>query len=207
ELYYQHYHMVGVLFAKISNFAEFRIKQERTDHGFGCQRLLNEIIAEFDKLLDKQHFQAIEKIKTVGASYMCVVGLIPEYQIGMNIHASEVKYMTVLAEFFFAMLGRLQDINRRSENSFKMHGGMNSGPVVAGVIGSRKPHYDIWGNTVNVASRMETNSKPNCCLVTAEVHELLRDNFEFEGPVRKTIKGKGTMETYFMLGSKGKKGG
>lgn len=73
--------MVGVLFARISNFAEFRIKQERADLGFDCLQFLNEIIAEFDKLLDWDHFQAIEKIKTMGAAYMCVVGLIPEYQI------------------------------------------------------------------------------------------------------------------------------
>ncbi|XP_022648583.1 Ca(2+)/calmodulin-responsive adenylate cyclase-like isoform X3 [Varroa destructor] len=202
DLYYKDYHMVGVLFARISNFAEFRIKQERADLGFDCLQFLNEIIAEFDKLLDWDHFQAIEKIKTMGAAYMCVVGLIPEYQIEVNDHRSEVEYMTILGDFFFMMLQRLQEINRRSAKSFRLQAGIHCGPVVAGVIGSRKPHYDIWGNTVNVASRMETNSRSESCLVTADVYKLLSDNFKFEGPYRKIVKGKGSMETYYLVAAK-----
>lgn len=110
--------------------------------------------------------------------------------------------MTILGEFFFAMLQRLQEINRTSAKSFHLQAGIHCGPVVAGVIGSRKPHYDIWGNTVNVAARMETNSRINSCLVTADVFQLLCDRFKFEGPHKKAVKGKGNMETYYMLASK-----
>lgn len=110
--------------------------------------------------------------------------------------------MTILGDFFFMMLQRLQEINRRSAKSFRLQAGIHCGPVVAGVIGSRKPHYDIWGNTVNVASRMETNSRSESCLVTADVYKLLSDNFKFEGPYRKIVKGKGSMETYYLVAAK-----
>lgn len=110
--------------------------------------------------------------------------------------------MVALASLFFSMHSRLDAINRRTDNDFKMHGGLNIGPVVAGVVGTRKPHYDIWGNTVNVASRMETNSRDGVCLVTEDVHRILKNYFDFDGPHRKNIKGKGEMNTYFMLAKK-----
>ncbi|GIX69469.1 hypothetical protein CEXT_462051 [Caerostris extrusa] len=121
------YSKVGVVFASIPNFHEFYMELDGNNQGMECLRLLNEIIADFDELLDDERFKAIDKIKTVGSTYMAAIGLMPEYRIIDDNHSSAVEYMS-----------------------------LNIGPVVAGVIGASKPQYDIWGNTVNVASRMDS---------------------------------------------------
>ncbi|OQR79471.1 Ca(2+)/calmodulin-responsive adenylate cyclase-like [Tropilaelaps mercedesae] len=198
ELYHQYYARVGVMFASIPNFAEFYMELDGNQQGVECLRLLNEIIVEFDQLLDEDKFQSVDKIKTIGATYMCAVGLMPEYRI-MDTVDSASTYLAILADLFFAMKERLRDINENSYNNFLLRVGINLGPVVAGVIGARKPQYDIWGNTVNVASRMESTGKADHCQITEDVYQLLKDQYRFQCRGTVKVKGKGDMTTYFLL--------
>ena len=95
---------------------------------------------------------------------MAAVGLIPEYKILDDVEdggMSAIHYLAQLVEYVFGMRDKLANINENSYNNFTLRVGMNVGPVVAGVIGARKPQYDIWGNTVNVASRMDGTGMPN----------------------------------------------
>jgi len=110
----------------------------------------------------EDRFRSIDKIKTVGSTYMAAIGLMPEMRIGDDDgDATASFYLATLVEFVFAMKEKLLCINENSYNNFTIRVGMNIGPVVAGVIGARKPQYDIWGNTVNVASRMDSTGLPN----------------------------------------------
>ncbi|XP_028968306.1 Ca(2+)/calmodulin-responsive adenylate cyclase [Galendromus occidentalis] len=197
ELYHQYYKVAGVMFASIPNYADFYMELDGNRLGMECLRLLNEIIAEFDLLLDDDRFICVEKIKTIGSTFMCAVGLKPEYQIQGNT-SSAASHMAILAELYFAMEERLKDINDNSYNTFMLRVGINIGPVVAGVIGARKPQYDIWGNTVNVASRMESTGKLKNCQVTEDVYQLLKDQYDFECRGEIEVKGKGKMKTYFL---------
>ncbi|XP_077515230.1 adenylate cyclase type 1-like isoform X2 [Amblyomma americanum] len=202
ELYHQSYSRVGVMFASIPNFHEFYMELDGNNQGVECLRLLNEIIAEFDQLLDGEQFRAIDKIKTTGSTYMAAIGLMPDARIGDD-HESAASYMGIMAELVFTMKDCLADINENSYNNFMLRVGLNIGPVVAGVIGARKPQYDIWGNTVNVASRMDSTGLPNHTQVTEEVYQLLRDGpyvFQCRGKVK--VKGKGEMTTYFLVDRK-----
>ncbi|KAG6442680.1 hypothetical protein O3G_MSEX002453 [Manduca sexta] len=197
DLYHQSYQRVGVVFASITNYHEFYMELDGNNQGMECLRLLNEIIADFDELLGEDRFSAIDKIKTVGSTYMAAVGLIPDKK--MSDEPSTRKHMATLVEFVFAMRDKLKDINDNSYNNFMLRVGINVGPVVAGVIGARKPQYDIWGNTVNVASRMDSTGLPNHTQVTEEVYQVLKDmpyQFVCRGKVK--VKGKGEMTTYFL---------
>ncbi|XP_053624993.1 Ca(2+)/calmodulin-responsive adenylate cyclase isoform X5 [Plodia interpunctella] len=197
ELYHQSYQRVGVVFASITNYHEFYMELDGNNQGMECLRLLNEIIADFDELLGEDRFSAIDKIKTVGSTYMAAAGLIPDKKMADD--ASARKHMATLVEFVFAMRDKLKDINDNSYNNFMLRVGINVGPVVAGVIGARKPQYDIWGNTVNVASRMDSTGLPNHTQVTEEVYQVLKDmpyQFVCRGKVK--VKGKGEMTTYFL---------
>ncbi|KAG8185405.1 hypothetical protein JTE90_018626 [Oedothorax gibbosus] len=202
ELYNQSYSKVGVVFASIPNFHEFYMELDGNNQGMECLRLLNEIIADFDELLDDPKFRAIDKIKTVGSTYMAAIGLMPEYRIIDDNYASAVEYMSILAEMVFAFKDKLADINENSYNNFFLRVGLNIGPVVAGVIGASKPQYDIWGNTVNVASRMDSTGLPNHIQVTEDVYMLLRDGYVFQCRGIVKVKGKGDMTTYFLLRKK-----
>lgn len=148
ELYHQSYAKVGVIFCSVPNFHEFYTELDGSNHGVECLRLLNEIIADFDELLCQERFRGIDKIKTVGSTYMAAIGLIPDYKIVTSDANSGRRHMTAMIEFVKAMRLTLENINENSYNNFMLRVGVNVGPVVAGVIGARKPQYDIWGNTV-----------------------------------------------------------
>lgn len=200
DLYHQSYAKVGVMFASITNFHEFYIELDGNNQGVECLRLLNEIIADFDELLDDERFKSIDKIKTVGSTYMAAVGLMPESRIDEEDEASGGSHLSVLVELVFAMRERLVNINENSYNNFMLRVGINIGPVVAGVIGARKPQYDIWGNTVNVASRMDSTGLPNHTQVTEEVFQVLKNYpYEFQCRGKVKVKGKGEMTTYFLI--------
>ncbi|EJY58001.1 AAEL017420-PA, partial [Aedes aegypti] len=199
DLYHQSYSKVGVIFASVPNFHEFYTELDGSNQGVECLRLLNEIIADFDELLCEERFQSIDKIKTVGSTYMAAVGLIPEFKMLPSDHGSTRKLMTALIDFVKAMRVTLKNINENSYNNFMLRVGVNVGPVVAGVIGARKPQYDIWGNTVNVASRMDSTGIPGYTQVTQEVIDSLQgSHFEFRCRGQIKVKGKGDMVTYFL---------
>ncbi|XP_065083332.1 Ca(2+)/calmodulin-responsive adenylate cyclase isoform X2 [Ochlerotatus camptorhynchus] len=199
DLYHQSYSKVGVIFASVPNFHEFYTELDGSNQGVECLRLLNEIIADFDELLCEERFQAMDKIKTVGSTYMAAVGLIPEFKMLPNDQSSTRKLMTALIDFVKAMRVTLKNINENSYNNFMLRVGVNVGPVVAGVIGARKPQYDIWGNTVNVASRMDSTGIPGYTQVTQEVIDSLQgSHFEFRCRGQIKVKGKGDMVTYFL---------
>jgi len=204
ELYSQSYTRVGVIFASITNFHEFYTELDGNNQGVECIRLLNEIIADFDELLGDERFRAIDKIKTIGSTYMAAIGLIPELRIQDESDdggASAMTAITELAEYIFGMREKLTNLNEHSYNNFMLRVGMNVGPVVAGVIGARKPQYDIWGNTVNVASRMDSTGLPNHTQVTEDIYEILKTSpYEFQCRGKVKVKGKGDMTTYFLTG-------
>merc|ERR550532_5494 len=204
ELYSQSYTRVGVIFASITNFHEFYTELDGNNQGIECIRLLNEIIVDFDELLGDERFRAVDKIKTVGSTYMAAIGLIPELRILDEVDdggSSAITAIIELTEYIFAMREKLACLNEHSYNNFMLRVGMNIGPVVAGVIGARKPQYDIWGNTVNVASRMDSTGLPNHTQVTETVYEVLKNSpYEFQCRGKVKVKGKGEMTTYFLTG-------
>uniref|UniRef100_A0A8C1TZW1 adenylate cyclase n=1 Tax=Cyprinus carpio TaxID=7962 RepID=A0A8C1TZW1_CYPCA len=198
DLYYQSYAQVGVLFASIPNFNDFYIELDGNNMGVECLRLLNEIIADFDELMDKECYKDIEKIKTIGSTYMAAVGLVPT--IGTKEKKSTVEHLSTIADFAIEMFDVLDEINYQSYNDFVLRVGINVGPVVAGVIGARRPQYDIWGNTVNVASRMDSTGEPGKIQVTEEVNRLLQSDYDLVCRGNVSVKGKGQMLTYFLEG-------
>ncbi|XP_056621411.1 adenylate cyclase type 1 [Triplophysa dalaica] len=198
DLYYQSYSQVGVLFASIPNFNDFYIELDGNNMGVECLRLLNEIIADFDALMDKECYRDIEKIKTIGSTYMAAVGLVPT--TGSKVKKSISAHMCTVADFTIEMFDVLDAINYQSYNDFVLRVGINVGPVVAGVIGARRPQYDIWGNTVNVASRMDSTGVQGKIQVTEDVFRLLSGHYRFLCRGQVSVKGKGQMLTYFLEG-------
>jgi len=200
DLYAQACTSVAVMFSNICNFSEFYLELETTGDGLECLRVLNQIIVDFDNLLSRSEFKTVEKIKTIGETYMAAAGL--------NIQTPEelqtYEHVEEMALFAIAMKDILDEMNRNAFNNFQIKSGLNLGPVVAGVIGVKKPQYDIWGDTVNVASRMYSTGKANCIQVTQSVYNLLSKRgfiFECRGLVR--VKGKGKMITYWLKGKEG----
>ncbi|KAJ4937394.1 hypothetical protein JOQ06_001955 [Pogonophryne albipinna] len=198
DLYYQSYAQVGVLFASIPNFNDFYIELDGNNMGVECLRLLNEIIADFDELMDKGCYKDIEKIKTIGSTYMAAVGLVPPVCDKEKI--SVYDHLSTIADYAIEMFDVLDEINYQSYNEFVLRVGINVGPVVAGVIGARRPQYDIWGNTVNVASRMDSTGVPGKIQVTEDVFRLLNTNYDLVCRGKVSVKGKGEMLTYFLEG-------
>ena len=150
--------------------------------------LLNDLFTRFD--LAAQTF-GVEKIKTIGDAYMAVCGL-PD---PAHDHTDRIMQMAV------RMLQISDEFSKERGLDVKLRIGVNSGPVVAGIIGTRKFIYDLWGDTVNLASRMEAHGVPGAIQVTREVFEKMRNQYHFEerGPI--DVKGKGTIETWLLKGS------
>ncbi|KOX78138.1 Adenylate cyclase type 8 [Melipona quadrifasciata] len=196
ELYSQSRDKVGVMFASVPNFTEFY--SEDVNKGMECIRLLNEIIADFDELLDENRFHCIEKIKTVGATYMAASGLNP-CQNDKN--KDDMEHVCRLVDYAVAMRLRLEDVNIHSFNNFDLRVGISCGPLVGGVIGARKPVFDIWGNTVNLASRMDSTGVMGKIQVPQDIARFLEARgYQTQKRGLIEVKGKGAMETYFVLG-------
>jgi len=174
-----------ILFADLVNFTQISTTMPATKLVY----LLNEIFSTFDELTEKH---GLEKIKTIGDAYM-VAGGIP---IVRPDHAE------ASAEMALDMLVAIDELNVKLEGTFDLRIGINSGPVVAGVIGTKKFIYDLWGNAVNTASRMESHGVPGRIQVSFYTYELLRDKYEFEERGLIDIKGQGEMRTYFLTGPK-----
>nr|XP_049698321.1 adenylyl cyclase 78C isoform X2 [Helicoverpa armigera] len=197
ELYSQWRDEVGVMFAGIPNFDEFYSEEKAVE----CMRVLNEIIFDFDKLLMQQRFKSIEKIKTIAATYMAASGLNPNHN---KTGEDNCEHLCALVDYAFALREALEDISKHSFYKFRLRVGISCGPLVGGVIGARKPVYDIWGNTVNEASRMETTGAMDKIQVTKYTRQLLECRgytLERRGPVE--VKGKGRMETWWVTRARG----
>ena len=169
-----------VLFADLVGFTTFSASRAPG----ALLEILNEIFSAFDAAVQEL---GLEKIKTIGDAYMAVGG-VPVFQ---SDHAERILTLA------WRMLDEIAQFNRRHSMSLQIRIGVHTGPVIAGVIGRHKFIYDLWGDTVNTASRMESHSAPGQIQVSATVRERLRDRFEFEPRGAIDIKGRGQMETFF----------
>jgi class 3 adenylate cyclase len=176
------YDSVTVLFADIVGFTELSSRVDAAS----TVNMLNQIFTLLDHLAEKH---GLEKIKTIGDAYM-VVGGLPEPHPH---HAGKVADFALEAQ---SELSRF--IFKQSGHRLGVRIGINSGPVVAGVIGIRKFTFDLWGDTVNRASRMESHGLENKIQLSGSTFELLRDKYEIEERGQIEIKGIGTTTTYFL---------
>lgn len=176
---------VSVLFADLVGFTEFSSHRSAKE----LVEFLNVIFSKFDELVEKH---GLEKIKTIGDAYMVVAGL----PMPRPDHAEAIAQMAL------DMQQALTEVNTETGETFRMRIGINSGSAVAGVIGLRKFSYDLWGDTVNTASRMESLGIPGEIQVTTETYERLRDKYLFEERGIIPVKGKGEMTTYLLKGRK-----
>ncbi|XP_067353878.1 adenylate cyclase type 9 isoform X2 [Channa argus] len=195
QSYSKNHDSVGVIFASIVNFSEFY--EESYEGGKECYRVLNELIGDFDELLRKTEFKSVEKIKTIGATYMAASGLNVQ-QLAENDDDSPHAHLRALFNFALEMMGVLDDFNKNMLGfGFKLRIGFNHGPLTAGVIGTTKLLYDIWGDTVNIASRMDSTGVECRVQVSEESHAVLSAmglEFDYRGTVN--VKGKGQMRTF-----------
>lgn len=195
QSYSKNHDSVGVIFASIVNFSEFY--EESYEGGKECYRVLNELIGDFDELLRKPEFKSVEKIKTIGATYMAASGLNVR-QLAENDDESPHAHLRALFNFALEMMGVLDDFNKNMLGfGFKLRIGFNHGPLTAGVIGTTKLLYDIWGDTVNIASRMDSTGVECRVQVSEESHAVLSAmglEFDYRGTVN--VKGKGQMRTF-----------
>ncbi len=151
--------------------------------------LLNDVFSHFDRLAERH---GLEKIKTIGDSYMLVGGL----PVPRGDHAEAV------AEMALDMIEEIGRYNRQSQTQINVRIGINTGPVVAGVIGKKKFTYDLWGDTVNLASRMESAGLPNTIHVSPDSQAVLADKYDLTERGLVSCKGVGEITTYFLTGRK-----
>lgn len=174
-----------ILFADIVGFTPL----SSTMSAIELVDFLNQIFSAFDQLADEY---GLEKIKTIGDAYMAVGGI----PVPRTDHAEAVAQMAL------GMQTAIAQLNSILNQTFQIRIGLNTGPGVAGVIGVKKFIYDLWGNTVNVASRMESSGVPGKIQVTPETYQLLRHAYLLEERGTIQVKGKGAMNTYWLLGKR-----
>jgi class 3 adenylate cyclase len=175
-----------VLFADIVNFTPLSEKLSAIEIVY----LLDKLFSSFDGLVRKH---GLEKIKTIGDAYMVASGV----PVRVENHAE------LMADFALEFMAYLKQFNRENNLSLQMRIGINSGPVVAGVIGKWKFLYDLWGDCVNTAARMEGHGIPGEIQITETTRALICDQFEIVERGIMEIKGKGPMKTYLLKGRKG----
>jgi class 3 adenylate cyclase len=174
---------VSVMFADIVDFVPLSTSMPAVE----VVKMLNAVFSTFDVLVEQY---GLEKIKTSGDSYM-VVGGLPIPRSGQ---------LEAMADMALDVVAGTSKFSRNDGKPFQLRLGIHCGPVVAGVIGTKKFAYDLWGETVNIASRMESQGVPNAIQVTQDVYERLRDSYLFQPRGEITIKGKGHMKTYLLTG-------
>jgi adenylate cyclase len=152
-------------------------------------KILNEIFSIFDQLAE---FYQLEKIKTIGDAYMVAGGL----------PTAKHDHNESIAQFALDILEAIQGFTRPDGKPFQLRIGINTGPVVAGVIGQRKFAYDLWGDTVNIASRMEATGEGQKIQVTPGLYAILKDKFVLQHRGHVVVKGRGPMTTYWLLGKR-----
>jgi adenylate cyclase len=175
----------SVLFADLKGFVPLskRLGPART------VELLNIVVSDFDLLAERW---GVEKIKTIGDAYMIAAG-VPEPAVD---HAERMARMAL------AMLAALERISREQKVELVLRIGIASGPVLAGVIGAKRLTYDVWGDTVNLASRLEGQSRPNGVLVSLPTKARLEGEFVLEPSGALDLKGFGQVEAWSLLGAR-----
>jgi len=172
---------VTVLFADIAGFTQLTSSISATQ----LVELLSQLFSRFDQLVETH---GLEKIKTIGDGYM-VVGGAP----------TDVKdHAAVVTELALAMFNALAAFNQDTHNNLQMRIGISTGPVVAGVIGTSKFAYDLWGDPVNMASRMEQTALTNSIQLSQATYVLIENRFDFEMRKQVQVKGKGKVNTYML---------
>lgn len=179
----EHFDEASILFADIVGFTPLSAQLSASE----LVSLLNQIFSEFDKLAT---LHGLEKIKTIGDSYM-VVGGVP---IPQRDHAQAIAQMAL------DMQQAIAQFQTQTGEPFQIRCGIATGPVVAGVIGTTKFIYDLWGDAVNIASRMESQGLPGQIQVTAETYHQLKSNYILTERGTVSIRGKGEMLTYWLTG-------
>lgn len=177
------YETVTILFADLVGFTAKSSNRAPQD----VIMFLNTLFTDFDRLAQAH---GVEKIKTLGDSYMAAAGL-PHKQ---EDHAERI------AHFAIDMIEAARQFSESVGEDYNLRVGFHTGPVVAGVIGTEKPFYDVWGDTVNTASRLESQGKTDCIQVTKVTKELLEDKFTFRKRGEIEMKGKGIQEVWYLTG-------
>ncbi|MBN1761347.1 MAG: adenylate/guanylate cyclase domain-containing protein [Chitinispirillaceae bacterium] len=180
----EEYREVSVLFADVIGFTPATAHRSPRE----VVEFLDALFSKFDEIADRY---ALEKIKTIGDAYMITAGLpepVPDPSSTIADCALEIMDRASKESFFGKQLA--------------MRIGLHTGPVVAGIIGKKKFSYDLWGDTVNTAARMESHGEAGTIHTTGTVYEQLKENYRFESRGEIEIKGKGMLETYFLIGKK-----
>ncbi len=176
---------VTILFADLVGFTSLSTKLQPIE----LVNLLNQIFSSFDQIIEELD---LEKIKTIGDAYMVAGGLpIPK-----------IDHAEAIAELALTMLDIMQQLQIDTGHKLQIRIGINTGIVVAGVIGKKRFIYDLWGDAVNIASRMESHGLPGYIQATSATYERLKDKYLFENRGTIPVKGKGEMTTYFLKGRK-----
>ncbi len=181
----RHYDSVSVLFADVVGSTPLFADLEPTE----VVDWLNEVFSEFDDLVDRH---GLEKLRTMGDGYM----------VGSGVPATRDDHPHALIDCCLDMIRALEVLPARDGQRMNFRFGINSGPVVAGVIGKSKFHYDLWGDAVNVASRMESYGEAGRIHISQSTYDLVQDDFDCVPVGTTSIKGKGDMETWFVVGRK-----
>lgn len=179
-----HFEGASILFADVVNFTPLSATMTPTE----LVELLDEVFSQFDLLVEKY---GLEKIKTIGDSYMVASGV-------PRPNADHAQLLTSMALDIRDYVSQHEFCGHKL--SFRI--GLNSGPVVAGVIGKKKFTYDLWGDAVNTASRMESHGQGGAIQITRATYELVKDNFVCEPRGTVNVKGKGEMEVWFVIKQK-----
>ncbi len=171
-----------VLFADIVNFTPLSSQVSPIE----LVELLNSIFSAFDALVEKHH---VEKVKTIGDAYMAVAG-VPTVM---------PDHVSAIADMALDMHRAIADFRTQAGQPIYLRVGIHTGPVVAGIIGNRRFNYDLWGDTVNIASRMESQGEVGRTQVTQAVYEQLQNRYVFVERGQLEVKGKGEMQTYWLV--------
>ena len=180
-------HSIGENFEEVTLLFSDIVGFTKTSSGHTAEEIVTALNALFSRFDERAKRLGVEKIKTIGDAYMAACG----------VPTPNPEHALIMIQFARGMYEDLAAYNRTAKIQFNIRVGLNCGPVTAGVIGKTKFIYDVWGNTVNVASRMETACTPGRIRVSQALYEQLKDSdIQFTEPMECDIKGKGKMTTY-----------